>query len=322
MYKKLNLSITTEIKTSKFKSVLLPKLSPEIMYYNDETPILFNEDDINSFSCDNNNNNNRGLLYFTFFGNNKKYMECFNIMFNSLNNVYNGNEKFDILILTDNENKIKIENEINTLYKLKTFILPKIIGKGYCARYQIFEWNEIWNYNKILYVDIDTLFINNPQSLFDLNIDKNTFYLKKKIGKDLSYISYETDIIEDYLKKAIEIENIYKQINSGQFMISVNNRMLEHLSRIHSFIDKIWNLWGKYYEIIADQMCLNYYIIYMNCQVNYDIMENYMSLYEIDKTINKKKIFYHLVLSRFNIDPILHLQILYKKLCIENIIDK
>jgi hypothetical protein len=83
-----------------------------------------------------------------------------------------------ILIITDSELKPLIEAKHKNL---KYWIIDCAdVWDAYCARTKIMNYSEIDNYDKILYLDIDILFVNPIKPIFDLEIEDTVIYAKEE----------------------------------------------------------------------------------------------------------------------------------------------
>ena len=125
----------------------------------------------------------KNLIYYSVL-HNPEYIDLLQISLLSLinKNFIDLNET-DLLIITTNSLKIKIqeiEQKINI--KFNYFIVNEAdLGDNYkllyagAGRLLIFKYNNIDNYNKILYLDTDTIFINHSNTLFDLKLENKLY---------------------------------------------------------------------------------------------------------------------------------------------------
>jgi hypothetical protein len=121
---------------------------------------------------------NKNLIYLCVFYN-RDYIQLLELLIQSLyinSNIDNNNT--DILIITSNDFYIEI-NEIIKKFELNVnyFLLEinNVFDAG-CARLNIFDYEKINNYNKILYLDTDILINSNINNLFSLDTDSNKIY--------------------------------------------------------------------------------------------------------------------------------------------------
>ena len=104
----------------------------------------------------------RKLIYFTI-SNNLEYIRLLKLCIDSLNKFeYDG----DILFITNFENEIKNQIDFkNDVYFLD--ISGKDILTSSSNKMKIFEFEKIQNYEKIIYCDLDTIWLDSPQIIFD-----------------------------------------------------------------------------------------------------------------------------------------------------------
>lgn len=118
-------------------------------------------------SCKMNN-----LIYFTI-GNNKQYIELLYLCLKSLEKVgYNG----DYLIITDSLFKEEIIKKIsikNQIYFLE--INSGDLKSSSANKLKIYEFDNINQYEKILYCDVDMLWVKNPNILFSCCVEDKIY---------------------------------------------------------------------------------------------------------------------------------------------------
>lgn len=169
------------------------------------------------------------LIYFTI-GNNKDYIKLLKLCVDSLNRFdYNG----DILIITE------FEDFIRDSVSFRNNVIFMNLGNSNLSesasnKLKIYKYKDINNYNKIIYCDIDTIWFNSPNILFD------------KIKDDKIYISSEHHqsslMSEEYwggnMMTSIELkyinDNKIKGLNTGFF--AFNNSMISVIKEIDDFL--------------------------------------------------------------------------------------
>jgi lipopolysaccharide biosynthesis glycosyltransferase len=121
---------------------------------------------------------NKNLIYLCVFYN-RDYIKLLELFIQSLYKSSNiDNKNTDILIITSNDFYIEISQFINHFdLSVKYFFLElnSVFDAG-CARLNIFDYEYINNYDKILYLDTDILINNNINNIFDLDTDSNKIY--------------------------------------------------------------------------------------------------------------------------------------------------
>jgi len=164
-----------------------------------------------------------------------------------------------IIYKIDSNQKFDDNKELNTIKKWNyiTYIKPKIL----------LEIIEKFNYEKIVWCDIDSMFFNYPKEL-DLIKEDYGFY-KNNNKKFLSGVLYfkNTSKTKDILNLWIEkLDNIkIKDINLGNYMELSDQKILGEI--IETTNIKYYNLCEKYFGIY-DKILLNkkkytdYYIVH------------------------------------------------------------
>ena len=116
------------------------------------------------------------LIYSCVFFN-KNYLKLLELLLNSFKK-YNNVINVDYLIITNPDFKNKIENIFNSLDipgKIFTINYTEIFQACY-SRLNIFDYQDIDKYSKILYLDTDILITNDISNILELKLDKNILY--------------------------------------------------------------------------------------------------------------------------------------------------
>ena len=134
----------------------------------------------------------KNLLYYSSFGN--KPSNLFITASAILSSKKFKDESFDILLYCNDECYVGLNKYFPGITK------EILVWKSYCSysspidesswsRYEIFNWIDIDNYEKVLYLDTDTIISGNPSDLFSLPIEKNSpiFVLDEKSHPAISY---------------------------------------------------------------------------------------------------------------------------------------
>jgi hypothetical protein len=209
------------------------------------------------------------LLYISLFGDN--YIGYFELFYDSLYQ-YNGNNNFDLLIITDNctkENLVKQYQQYmnnNILEKCKYFIVDGI--QPLLSRFFVFQWPHIYNYKKAFFIDIDVLFHNSIMPIFRSMDTIETINETTIVVKSVPHTSSFTgNFGGDYIKN---VKGVYKPVNDGQFLFYItplNQSRFNDLYRI--CIDNVLNITS-----MIDQIYFNLYIVHNNISVDYTILHN------------------------------------------------
>jgi hypothetical protein len=141
------------------------------------------------------------LIYFTL-GNSSLFIELFRMCYDSLKQAgYEG----DILIITDMEDKIK--NKINFTSNVYFMNVEKNnLFQSSANKFKIYQFDQIADYNKIIFCDCDVIWTKNPDILFNL-INDDLIYVANEYHM-MSKEFYVYNLSEQDLEK-ISSEKIY-----------------------------------------------------------------------------------------------------------------
>ena len=187
---------------------------------------------------------NKNLIYFSVFG--KNYVELLKVLIAGLKS--QSYKDFDLLFITDKPTKTLISKlKISNKFKVDYVVVDKIVDPVLASmqKMRIFEYKNINNYSKILFLDLDILVIGNLKEVFDKKIYPNKFYSSvHRYNNESHNTSYNT--IYEYSKTQLDKFdklNIFP-FNAGQFIFLNTSTMEKHINNIKDFV-KIWN--GKYF---------------------------------------------------------------------------
>jgi hypothetical protein len=172
------------------------------------------------------------LIYFTI-GNNIGYIDLLNLCIESLNKFeYNG----DILVISDFEEQIK--NKIPFKNKVifdKSFENINLLRSS-SNKLKIYKYDFIEKYDKIMFCDVDTLWFNSPNILFD-NIKEDKIYMSSEHHQELlmSSIYWSGGLMTSEELKEINDNNI-KGLNGGFF--GFKKSMIYLIEKIDIFFEK------------------------------------------------------------------------------------
>ena len=184
---------------------------------------------------------NRNLVYFCLFYN-KDYVDLLRILMITVK-FYSQTDTIDFLVLTESKFESVIK-DISTMLNIP--ILTKIYNPltdfldSCCARYSIFDYEHINNYQKILYLDADIVVQNDLTTLFTIDIEDRvyavpegtiqfsswggTFFDFTKIDKNLKGMNAGT-----LLFKNIEsIRTLFKDITEHITCMKKNGCLMPH----------------------------------------------------------------------------------------------
>jgi hypothetical protein len=168
------------------------------------------------------------LIYFTL-GYNVEYLNLTKLCVESLyKNGYDG----DFLFISEFEDKI-LENI--EFIKKPYFLFSKNenVFQSSANKFKIYKFDQINNFEKVLFCDSDILFLKNPDNLFD-RIKENKIYLCKETDL-MSHELWGGNLIDDLEKNEIEKKQIYG-MNAGLF--GFKNNMIDIFEKIEDFMLK------------------------------------------------------------------------------------
>ena len=122
----------------------------------------------------------KNLIYTCIFYN-KQYIDMLYLLLESIYIYGNLNDNIDILIYTNTEFKNTI---CESIFNCKNIIFEindnyTVLTDAFFARLDLFDFNIINNYNKILYLDSDIIIIDDINKIFELNIN-NIIYANEE----------------------------------------------------------------------------------------------------------------------------------------------
>jgi O-methyltransferase len=117
------------------------------------------------------------LIYICVF-HQKSYINLLELLVNSIEENSGDLINTDILILTTSDFLPNIKEKINNVFNVKYMILDNLttLFQAGCARLNIFSYENIDKYEKILYLDTDILVAKSLNNLFDLEISSDKIY--------------------------------------------------------------------------------------------------------------------------------------------------
>ena len=195
----------------------------------------------------------RNLLYFSV-GYNEDYFTLLMCCLRSIQaNAKNPN--FDILIIHDGLDESQIESCFDLNIKFH-FIAEAFDGvEASVNKLKIFDFKEINQYNKVLFLDADVIVDCDLSKVFDLNLQANKIY--SYIHDCCKYAVHNTKYhtIQKYSKQEIDIfeQRKIRPFNAGQFMFLNSQSMRVHFENVNHLF-KIWK--DSYF---FEQSFLNFY---------------------------------------------------------------
>lgn len=131
------------------------------------------------------------LIYFCAFFK-EGYIELAKLLMTSMIKFGNIGSDIDILIMTSEEFKTKLENdELAIRLNLKFHIIEaNSLPEACYSRLRIFEYRNIHEYDKILYIDTDVLVLNDINELFSYEIDDLIYAVEEGGSRKWHYSLY------------------------------------------------------------------------------------------------------------------------------------
>jgi hypothetical protein len=204
--------------------------------------------------------NGKNLLYFTLFLSDS-YLDVLHMCLKSI--VANTpNINFDILFITDVEMKAKIEQlDVISSFNVDYMILPtpKSAPLASTKKLNIFDYEKISDYSKILFFDADILCIKNLNIIFEKSLESEKLYIcVTEIHRSPLLLSPTHGIM--YLSKEDAVfisENPdIVPFNAGQYMFLNSSRMEKHFSNIR-WLKNVWPA-----DYFYEQSFMNYYFVF------------------------------------------------------------
>jgi len=195
------------------------------------------------------------------------------------------NETTDILVITSPSFQPLIEKELEMFeLPLKYYILnlQSLFDSG-CARLNIFKYDSINKYNKILYLDTDTLLNSDVNVLFSLKMSSNKIYALKEgtIGHE-----YWGSQFFDFTKHKRDLS----AFTSGVLLFRNSNGMKSLFNTIQSHIVDYIHIKHNSIPVCLDQPFIVYNSVSQN-KYNNKLLKKYVE--NNPSVVNPEKIVYH-----------------------------
>lgn len=186
----------------------------------------------------------KNLIYFSVFG--SEYVSLLKLLLKGLKK--QSYQNFDILFITDRPTKLLVSKipslkKINHDYMIVKKITDPVIAS--MQKLKIFEYKNVNDYQRILFLDLDILVLGNIEPIFSKKIYPNKLYsATHRYSQDLHNTCYNT--VHDYSK--IQLHRFDKMnifpFNAGQFLFLNTNTMRDHFKNIQEFTT-LWD--GKFF---------------------------------------------------------------------------
>jgi lipopolysaccharide biosynthesis glycosyltransferase len=237
-----------------------------------------------AFIHDNEPEGLKNLIYYCVYFD-KGYTNLLNLSINSI--LQNSKSSFDIMIITDEDTK-KIVETLSFTKKIKPlFFITETPGDGVDAsqkKTQIYNWNRINDYKKILFLDCDIVCTKDINKIFSLEYKPGFIYGAKPLTLDYGahkgvwhgfpFLGQE---MVDEMREAKQMP-----FNAGQFFFINTKRMKYHFNNVNWLMEN----WSGEYFFEQAFMCYYFGKAY---SIGNNLLDNHVTL--INTTNDMKYIF-------------------------------
>lgn len=210
----------------------------------------------------------KNLVYFTV-GGNSSYANLTKLCIESLRQT-NDLQNTDILIMCDEEYKQNIV-DLHT-----DIMITKKNNNGIEAsmkKVEIFNYEKIWMYDKVLYLDSDIIVYGNINILFDRvnELDKLYVFRDQTIVKGMDHKYWWTGTLteEDILFFNTNNKGFF---NCGQFLFKVSKEMEGHFNQV------LTNIKENTKEYFYEQTFMNEYFLKNLLTIEDEVIKKYVHL--------------------------------------------
>lgn len=188
----------------------------------------------------------KNLIYYCVYFDNG-YTNLLDLSINSV--LQHSKVNFDVMIITDEDTKKIIENlpftkKIKPLFHITD--TPKDGVDASQTKTQIYNWANINNYNKILFLDCDIVCVKDINKIFGLEYKPGHIYAAKPLNLDYGahngvwhgFPFLGQDIVDE-MREAKQMP-----FNAGQFAFINTERMKQHFTNINWMMEN-WS--GEYF---------------------------------------------------------------------------
>ena len=195
------------------------------------------------------------------------YIDLLLLLLKSID-MYANLKNTDLLVLTSSKFQELIEQRLNlSVYKsLKFFnIEANSLYQACYSRLRIFEYPDIQNYDKILYVDIDVLCMNDLNQIFVGNLQNKIYVVEENGSRKWHYFLYTKQEICKLPTKSFSSGIILFKNNSilKNFFQKVLNHIINHINAgkiMPSSVDQPFFIYNAYQSDMYDNQWLNKFV--------------------------------------------------------------
>ena len=197
------------------------------------------------------------LLYFSL-GFDPRYITMAKACLRSISVHTSHKFKLDVLLISDSDAVQREFERTFCNFRFHTFEVPPARDgiEASMQKLRVFEWENIWEYSDVLYLDADIVFDDvDIREAFRLKLDPSKIHSVIHDGAVLETHRTVFHTIKSYDKEELERfrEAKLMPFNAGQFMFKVNECMSQHFSNV-SWLSRTWQK-----QFFFEQSYLNYY---------------------------------------------------------------
>lgn len=199
----------------------------------------------------------KNLLYYTIFNTEKKYTELVKISLYSLIRYFS--TQVDILFITDESTKqdlLEITKDLDMVFDFLIVDKPESGIEASKYKTRIYEYSKIDDYENILFLDADTLFVGDVKNIFDIAQKYEILYTAHNANLSVEMTEFTLyHGLKFYTKEQVESIKNNRQMpfNAGQFMFKNSSHMRKHFENLNWFIN---HYPGEYF---FEQSFMNHY---------------------------------------------------------------
>ena len=215
----------------------------------------------------------KNLIYFTV-GFNPDYIELTYWCIYSL--LYHGLslENLDILIMCDQEYLKYVQEKLPSLVKIMITETNDTAVQCSMRKIEIFNYPEIDNYDKILYLDSDIIALKNISILFDTELDPNILYVKAEENATHQTMLHSLGLYT-YEDGQFFTKNNIKPFCCGHFLFKNSFEIKNHFNHVINLVNLIKSQNKPYFY---EQSFMNHYFN-LNNLTNSEFLHKYIGMH-------------------------------------------
>jgi hypothetical protein len=214
----------------------------------------------------------KNLLYYSVYFD-KGYVELMN---NSLMSIIkHATADFDVLIITDKPTQKLIKRQPFTKHIQPKYHITPTPADGVEAsknKTLVYEYQDVDEYDKILFLDCDVVAVGDIASVFDVCVEHNTLYTAR--GTNIAFHHHRSfhhgfDVVrQDFIDEMTDARQY--PFNAGQFMFCNSSSMRAHFHNLNWFM-QAWP--GEYF---FEQAFMCYY--FCKAKITNDALNSKLAL--------------------------------------------